>query len=296
MPTLELNALVPLAESEGGLLWSRWLFQPQSRFGLALLLAASLEVLAIGCLIAARRRLALVCYLVGTTGYLLFFALFLPGTLHHHGYLFVVWVVAAWLAWGGAPSERPAVFAVLSRHVERWRAPLFTGSLVIPVVATIQMSVGELRMPFADARHVAEVIRANGLDRAPIVTILRSDGQAVAAFLDREIIFPLEGTSRTFVVWGRGSPYHETVRAVDSTVTALLARGECRVVVISSPTRDVLTATAARARSIYTTSGRPLTADRYRVWVASSPDTARCPPGRYPSRPSVSVHQSNPTS
>ena len=296
LPTLELNALVPIAESEGGLLWSRWLFQPQSRNGLALLLAASLEVLAIGCLIAARRRMALVCFVVGTTGYLLFFALFFPGTLHHHGYLYVVWIVSAWLAWGGALSERPAVLAALTRHADRWRAPLFTGSLVIPVAAMIQMSIGEIRMPFADARHVAEVIRANGLDRAPIVTLLRSDGQAVAAFLDRQIIFPLEGASGTFVVWGKGSPYRVTVQAVDSAVTALLARGECRVVVISSPTRDVLTATAARARSIYTTSGRPLSADRYRVWVASSPDTARCPPARYPSRPSASVHQSNPTS
>jgi len=195
-----------------------------------------------------------------------------------------------------APSERPPVLAALSRHADRWRAPLFTGSLVIPIAAMIQMSIGELRMPFADARHVAEVIRAKGLDRAPIVTLLRSDGQAVAAFLDREIIFPLEGARGTFVVWGTGSPYRVTVQAVDSAVTALLARGECRVVVISSPTRDVLTSTAARARMIYTTSGRPLSADRYRVWVASSPDTTRCPPGHYPSRPSASVHQSNPTS
>jgi hypothetical protein len=295
IPTRELNVLTPLARSDGGLMWSRWLFLPRSKPALAVVLAASLIAIAVGILIAARRRVALVCYVVGTAGYLLFFAFFFPGTLHHHGYLFVVWVVSAWLAWASAPSERPSMLASISRRLDGWRAPLFTASLVIPTLATLQMWVADLRMPFADARHVAEVIRSNGLDRAPIVTILRSDGQAVAAFLDREVIFPLEGTSRTFVVWGRGSPYRATARAADSAVTALLAR-ECRVVVISSPERDVAATTAARARSIYTTPEPPLSADRYRLWVASSPDTARCPAGRYPSGPSRSVPHSNPTS
>ena len=76
IPTFELRALVPLARADGGVQWSRWLFLPQSKAALAVVLAASLVALAVGCLIAARRRVALVCYLVGTTGYLLFFGLF----------------------------------------------------------------------------------------------------------------------------------------------------------------------------------------------------------------------------
>jgi hypothetical protein len=296
IPTVELNALTPLARKDGGaLMWSRWLLFPRSTSALAAVLAASLVALAVGTLIAARRRMALVCYLVGTTGYLLFFGLAFPGTLHHHGYLFVVWIVAAWLAWGGEASARPGVLAALTRRVDRWRAPSFTASLVVPVLATIQMSIADLRLPFADARNVGEVLRAHGLDRAPLLTILRSDGQAVAALMDREVIFPFEGKSGTFVVWGSGAPIRETIRAADSAVTALLAR-ECRVVVISSPSEDVAPETAARARAIYTTPGRPLSADRYRIWVASSPDTTRCPAGRYPSSPPRSVPQSNPTS
>ena len=294
IPAYELRALAPLARWDGGVQWSRWLFLPPSKAALAVVLAWSLIALAIGFLIAARRRVALVCYLVGTTGYLLFFGLFLPGTLHHHGYLFVIWVVAAWLAQASAPSERPRVLAELTRRADRWRSPLFTSSLVIPVIATAQMSIADVRTPFADAWHVADVIRENGLDRAPIMTILRSDGQAVGALLDRAILFPVEGRSRTFVSWARGTGYQRTTRAVDSAVTALLAR-ECHVVVLSSPSRDVAPATAARARAIYTTRGLPLSADRYRVWVASSPDTARCPAGRYPSSPSPSVPRSNPT-
>jgi len=294
IPAYELRALVPLARFDGGVQWSRWLFLPPTTAALAVVLAVSLLALAVGCLIAARRRVALVCYLVGTTGYLLFFGLFLPGTLHHHGYLFVVWVVAAWLAWAGAPSERPGILAELSRRADRWRAPLFTSSLVIPAAATIQMSVADLRMPFADARRVAEVIRANGLDRAPLIAILRSDAQAVGALLDREVIFPVEGKSRTFVVWAGNTGYERTIRAADSAVTALLTR-ECRVVVISAPSGDVAPTTAARAQAIYTTPGLPLSADRYRVWVASSPDTVRCPAGRYPSSPPRPVPPSNPT-
>jgi hypothetical protein len=90
-------------------LWSRWLFQPVTSSDLALLLVATMIVLAIGMTFAARRRAALALFVVGTTGYSLFFGFFHPGSMHHHGYLFLVWVLTAWLAWAGPASERPRV-------------------------------------------------------------------------------------------------------------------------------------------------------------------------------------------
>jgi hypothetical protein len=277
LPTTELRALVPLVHVTGTEVeWNHWLLRPASRGELAALLLASLAAIALGCILASRRRVALIVFLVGTSGYLVFFAFLFPGSAHHHGYLFVVWVLGAWLAWGGAASRWPTVLQRWSERFEPERSRILTLSLVLPVVAMIEVAGGDLTGPFADAGHVADVLRANGLAKAPIVALARSEGQAVAAFLDRPVLYPVEGKERTFVVWGGSSPYRRMTNAADSAVTQLLMR-ECEVVVISEPRRDVSRALASRSKVLYTSPYTPMSDDRYRVWVAKAPPSPRCP-------------------
>jgi hypothetical protein len=167
----------------------------------------------------------------------------------------------------------------LSEHFEPGRSRILTLSLVLPVLATVEIAGGDLGGPFADARHVADIIRSHGLANAPIVAVGRSEGQAVAAFLDRPVLYPLEGKQRTFVVWGGASPYRRMLQAADSAVTQILTR-ECEVVVLSSPGRDVSRAIASRGRALYTTPRQPMSDDRYRVWLVQAPPSARCPARR----------------
>ena len=276
-PTTELRALVPVVRaSADGVHWNIWLLRPESRAALAILLVASLAAIALGCIVASRRRMALLLFVVGTSGYLIFFGFLLPGAAHHHGHLFVVWVLSAWLAWGGAPSRWPPALQRLSERFEPERSRVLTLSLVLPVVATLEVAGGDLVGPFADSRHVADFIRSRGLADATIVASSRSEAQAVAAFLDRPILFPFEGRKRTFVVWGGASPYRGMMQAQDSVVTQLLTR-ECEVVVLSSPSRDVSSAIASRGKVLYTTPRPPMSGDRYRVWLVQAPPSPRCP-------------------
>jgi hypothetical protein len=296
LPTVEMRALFPLVLWNDGVQWNRWLLKPDTAYSLALVLLLTLIFLGIGFAVAARRRVALFFYVVGTAGYLVFFGFLFEGTAHHHGYLFIVWVISAWLAWSGAPSDRPALLRRFNDAVNRMRGNLFALSLVAPVLATIELATADILTPFSDVPHVAQVIRSAGLVDAPTIAIVRSHAQAVSAFTNRPVLFPLEGETRTFVVWGSdGRAYARTVRAADSATTALLAR-HCRVVLISSPSQDVAPETAARAHLLYTTTFRPMSGDRYRVWVVSAPPSARCPAPRYPSSPQRSTQQSNPTS
>lgn len=295
LPTFELRALYPIVLADDVVLWSRWVLKPESRYELALVLCLSVIMLAVGFVIAARRRVSLVFFLVGTGGFLAFFTFLYPGTAHHHGILFVVWVISAWLAWASAPSERPRLLRRLTEGVDGMRGRLFVISLIPPVIATAELSAADIATPFADAMHVTDVIRDNGLADAPIIAIVRSNAQAVAAFLDRPVLFPAEGAARTFVDWGHPYRYPITVRAADSATTALLA-SHCRVVLLSTPTQDVSSETVRRGRLLYTTPRRPMTVDRYRVWVVSAPPSPRCPPGRYPSTPPASTLRPSPTS
>jgi hypothetical protein len=276
IPTVELRALFPFtAYQDGTVLWSRWLFAPVSARDLALLLVASAIMLAIGLLIAARRRVALIVYLVGTIGYLLFFAFFFPGSAHHHGYLFLVWVISAWLAWAGPPSDRPRVLRALSAPAEGIVRRLFTLSLVLPVVAGIEIVAADVLTTFSDARHTAAVIRQQGLADVPIIGLVRSHAQSVSAFLDRKVLYPVEGKTLSFVEWGQGAGYHKSVAAVDSASAALLTR-ECRVLVITAAGQEVSESTARRGHVIYTTPKKPMSGDRFRVWLLTAPPSPRC--------------------
>ena len=279
IPIVELRALFPVSMVQDGVVeWHHWLFRPETTLDLGLLLVAAAIVLSVGCLIAARRRAALAFFLVGTAGYLVFFNFLFEGSTRHHGYLFVVWVLTAWLAWTGRPSEWPRIPRV-GAGAEAIGRRLFTCSLVIPVVATIEYVVGDLRGPFADTRRVAAVIREQGLERVPIVGLSRLLAQPVGALLDRKVLYPVEGKTLSFIEWGRGASHRRSARATDSIATALLAR-ECRVVVITAAKNDVLPTTASRGRAIYTTPRPPMTGDRYRVWVLSAPASERCPAAR----------------
>ncbi|MFL5618388.1 MAG: hypothetical protein ACJ79A_08350 [Gemmatimonadaceae bacterium] len=279
MPTVEVRALVPIVRLDGGIRWDRTVLETQSRAELARWLCLSLVLLAVGLVITARRRVSLLFYLVGTVGFFLFFSFIVPGASYHHGYLFIVLLLAAWLAWGAPPSERPRLLLRLTAAVDRVRGKLFTLSLIPSVFAAAEFVVADSFTSFSDARHVADVIRENGLADAPLIAIVRSHAQSVGAFLDRPVLYPLEGKSRTFVYWGPASPYEATVVAADSAATALLTR-HCHVLLISSPTKDVAPQTAARAHLLYTTQGRPMSGDRYRVWVMSAPASPRCPTSR----------------
>jgi hypothetical protein len=277
IPTPELRALAPVQHTSSyGVTWNHWLLLPESRGALVSVLLASLAALALGAIVASRRRMALLLFVVGTGGYLLFFGFIFPGAAHHHGYLFVVWILSAWLAWSELPSRWPAFLQRWSERFEPERSRVLTLSLVLPVVAMVEVAAGDVVGTFADARHVADVIRSRGLENATIVAVGRAEGQAVAAFLDRPVLYPLEQQQRTFVVWGGASPYSRMVQATDSAVTQLLT-AECEVVVLSSPSKDVSRAIASRARALYTTPRSPMSDDRYRVWVVQASPSSRCP-------------------
>ena len=276
IPTVELRALFPFtAIQDGTVLWSRWFFAPVTTRDLALLLVASAIMLTIGLLIAARRRVALVVYLVGTIGYLLFFAFFFSGSAHHHGYLFLVWVIAAWLAWAGPASDRPRVLRALSDATEGMVRRLFTLSLVLPVLAGIEIVAADVLTTFSDARHTAAVIRQQGLADVPIIGLVRSHAQSVSAFLDRSVLYPVEGKTLPFVEWGQGAGYRRSVVAVDSASAALLTR-DCQVLVITAAGQEVSESTARRGHVIYTTPKKPMSGDRFRVWLLSAPPSPRC--------------------
>jgi hypothetical protein len=276
--TIPLRALVPLAKvGEGTVHWNRWLLEPTSRIWLLVDIAASVALVAAGCLIVVRRWSALLFLVVSVVGLSLFFVLFIEGSARHYGHIVLAWIMAVWLSRSGPATSWPESLRPVLERAKQWAPRLFVISLIPMVLATVEFATADARGTFSDAKHVADLLRERGLDQAPIIGIARSDAQAVGALLDRPVVFP-DGTHGTFVVWGSAEVANPPLAQTQSTIDAELARA-CRIVVIGIAQNPLPPPLLSALTLIYETPRRPMTRDRFRVYVKSAPPSARCPAG-----------------
>jgi hypothetical protein len=275
--TIPLRAITPLMTvAEGTVEWNSWLFDPGSRAALGLEVAISVTAVTLGLLVAMRRLASLVLFAVGTLGFVAFFALFVFGFSRHHGHIALVWILALWMARAGPPTRWPAVLAPLAARARRWAPAIVVASLVPMVIGAVELAAADVVLPFSDARHVASFLRAHAPADTPLIAIARSDAQSVGALLDRPVAYPLDGRVSTFAIWGsvrstRRVP-DRIVRVVDSVLAV-----NCQAALIATAHTDISPALAPHARLIYETTGRPMSGNRFRVWLASAAPSARCP-------------------
>jgi hypothetical protein len=275
--TIPLRAITPLMSvAEGTVKWNDWLFDPGTRAVLGLEVAISVSIVALGLLVAMRRLASLVLFAVGTLGFVAFFALFVFGFSRHHGHLVLVWILAVWVARGGPPTRWPAVLAPLAARAQRWAPAVVVASLVPMVFGAVELAAADVALPFSDARHVASFLRTHAPADTPLIAIARSDAQSVGALLDRPVIYPLDGRVSTFAIWGSVRSTRRAPGRVDHVVDSVLAV-KCRAALIATARTDISPGLAPHAQLIYETTGRPMSGNRFRVWIASAAPSARCP-------------------
>lgn len=275
--TLLLRALVPIAAiGEGTVQWNLWILEPTGRAMLGAEAAASTALFVVGCLIASRRWSSLLFFAVSTVGLSLFFVLFVQGWARHHGHLVVAWIMAAWLSRSGPATDWPALLRPVAERARGWAPRLFVLSLIPMTVAAVEFAAGDIVRPFSDARNVADLLRARGLGDAPLIAVSRSDAQAVGALMDRPIVFPSEGRSGTFVVWGDAASAFSTPAQLETAADTALRR-VCEVVYIGTTLIDLPSSLAPSSRLIYETPRRAMSPERFRVWLRSAPRSSRCP-------------------
>jgi hypothetical protein len=133
-------------------------------------------------------------------------------------------------------------------------------------------------LPFSDARQVASFLRTHAGADTPLIAIARSDAQSVGALLDRPVIYPLDGRVSTFAIWGSVRSTRPVSTRVVGVVDSVLAVN-CQAALIATARTDISPVLASHAHLIYETPGRPMSGNRYRVWLASAAPSARCPGG-----------------
>lgn len=197
----------------------------------------SLALLAWLVFLLSCRRDAAILFVVGSLGLMALFGLVYGGDVRHHGFLFVLLLMGAWLARQTPPvDDRPA------RRWRRLRAAALIptlGVVLLAHVAGTPIALGyEYAKVFSSGARAAAVLRARGLSRAPLVAEVDYPATAVLGQLDGApfALSPRTGRAFSFVKWTRDRAWDPTDQQTLRFASAVGgARGEDAVLLMNRP-------------------------------------------------------------
>jgi hypothetical protein len=175
------------------------------------------------------RRNALVAYLVSLAGLFHLFYDKHPGGIRHHGFLFVAFLAACWIA----EDERRDRGAARGTALDRARSVFLTAVLAVHALGGMIAVAGELRHEFSAGRRAAAALRAEGLADAPMVAEPDWLATPLLGFLEKDRAFYPRGERwGSFVRWDQPRLADPSDEDVVAHVAALRRDGAPRVVLV----------------------------------------------------------------
>jgi hypothetical protein len=187
--------------------------------------------------VLSRRREAAILFGVGLVGLMALFGLVYGGDVRHHGFLFVLFVMGGWLA-----KQTPASPDAMGARWERVRDAALTPTLALVLLAHVAgtpVALGyEYAKVFSSGGRAADVLRAQGLDRALLVAEMDYPATAVLGQLGGDAFAYSPRTAHTFsfVRWTRARAWDPSDQDAILYAAALGAsRGEDAVLLMNRP-------------------------------------------------------------
>ncbi|HNR68581.1 MAG TPA: hypothetical protein PKN04_11295 [bacterium] len=153
----------------------------------------SILVFAVALHIVSPSRRARMFYTMGSSSLLVFFLLFHPGFLRHHGFLFLVFLVSYWIKRNEKPGEPERADT---------KKRLFRLILMGQCLAGLTAGTLEMLYPFSASKQVSKYIETQGLQKD---TIIAGDwdyvSQSVSAWLNQPLYYPAIQAYGSFIVW-----------------------------------------------------------------------------------------------
>jgi len=134
------------------------------------------------------------------------------GYIRHHGFLFICFGTALWLAGTMPPVSLSGFLDNIARRSERAIALLLPVLLAIHCAGAVIAATGEYRYTFSAAKATALMIRERGLDRLPLIADLDVTGMPVVGYLDKPLAYyPCGDRFGSYVVWDTARMMHSVV-------------------------------------------------------------------------------------
>jgi hypothetical protein len=185
--------------------------------------------------VLSRDRFAVVLFAVGTLLLVGLFKGVYSGSVRHHGFIFVVFLMGAWIAYD-TPASRAG--ASWRRLRDRSLAPTLAVILLAQLPGSAIAAYFDRRYIFSSGARAAATLRALGLDKAPLVAEIDFAGTAFIGQLGPHSFAYSVRTLRpfTFVRWTRDRLWDPTdTDAIGATEVIGALRGEDAVLVLNRP-------------------------------------------------------------
>lgn len=172
--------------------WFPWPGPGESPGGIvtAVAFAGLVSILGIVAWTVRQSWVMVTAWVVGSTALIGFAYVKFPGTMRHHGFLWVLMVATLWIAVDAGIVTRRRATVILS--------PV----LMVGLVASGIAAWWDWRAPFSGARCAATSIYQRGIDDLPLVGGVDWAASGVAAYLpQRELYYPAKGDSGSFIIW-----------------------------------------------------------------------------------------------
>ena len=193
------RAFFPIPEAKLNFWGSQWL--ENYSFFTAIQLHLSYLLIIWFALVLLRRPSALLIYLMGTIGLLVFFYVKYFGSMRHHGFLFVLFIMVAWVYQhcGEVKLER------LSRLSTTWGrslSPILTLILIFHFIGGITAIRMEYRHVFSYGKRTAKYIKAENMQDMLMVGHGDFAVSTVVGYLERDAAHYMRGDRPgSFVRW-----------------------------------------------------------------------------------------------
>lgn len=188
--------------------WNHHQFETYPLFQ-AVSLPLSVFLLLCGVLLVRKRPTALLIYLVSILGTLTFFYVVGYGNLRNHGFLFVTFLMVAWIyrdcPESHASERKSAVRNFTFAGFTAWQrtfSTMLTFILVCQCIGGVIAVRMELRHVFSFGKQTAEYIKAQGLQDVPMVGDVDFAVSTVVGYLQKDHVYYVRGNRLgSFVRW-----------------------------------------------------------------------------------------------
>ena len=214
-------------------------YDPFRRIALWVSIALAVWIL----FVLSRSRAATVLFGVGSAMLIALFAFVYGGDVRHQGFLFVLFVMAAWIAKTGQNEPSGAKSLACSPSGGRLvRERALTGTLTAVLVAHVAGTPIALyydaRYVFSSGQRAADVLRDRGLAGGLLVAEVDFPATAVIGALGTHVFAysPRTGRRFSFVKWTKDRHWNPTdTQTVDYAATLAASRHEDAILLMNRP-------------------------------------------------------------
>ena len=181
-------------------------------------LCCSLILLSV--LLFLKRPTALLIYLTGTLGLLTFFYVKYHGSIRHHGFLFLTFLMCCWIYRDSptinfGPTERDDTDSVVDRVLNVSGTVILTLLLILHAIGGVIATTMEHRHVFSYGKLTAEYIKSQGMHDHLIVADTDSAASTVIGYLPkRQAYYPHGSRPGSFVRWDKARTHNVTDQLV----------------------------------------------------------------------------------